>query len=202
MNKPLLLIAITAATISLLGCSNDFVETVKNGTLQTDPQRSIGNVFDKYQDCASQKWQHIEGLNGENSVLFTCKINSTDPFLERVKTHYNNALQRLKTHEAVKLKSILAGNPPEAVDGMAKIQHIKESRLALQFLFTNNKSTFKISNFFWDDDKYSTIPIPSACYGNAVYNNLAIYECIAQVSLNRDDGYPFAHISRAYDIRK
>lgn len=65
MNKPLLLIAITAATISLLGCSNDFVETVKNGTLQTDPQRSIGNVFDKYQDCASQKWQHIEGLNGE-----------------------------------------------------------------------------------------------------------------------------------------
>lgn len=78
-----LVVMLSSQSYGFWGSSN--IDTVKNGTLNYNPNITVGEAFKKYKNFTSVTWDEVDGTNGAKLVVAKGKV--TDKIVKELQTY-------------------------------------------------------------------------------------------------------------------
>ncbi len=155
MKKLKLLIMGFLLSLFILGCSND-IDIVKNGTMNFNKTITVGEAFDRWNNCQKREWESFETDNGVRVVQFTCGN----------KDYISKYLYKIKSFLPKKEQN-------------ANYLNLRDMQQIFQWTI-NRDNTFQIDNiqleFIWNNGKKSNVPMEIIEELKKVYKNEAFNE--------------------------
>jgi len=121
------------AALGLCSCSEICLETVRNGTLDFDESKTIGDVLDNRNLLSKGNWKYFDAEDGSHVVEFTGQIDGLQGEIEALQTEF-------KEDPAALTLGALAGGGEMGALGLGMIlnsgMEIKGCNYTIQFLMS------------------------------------------------------------------
>ena len=121
------------AALGLCSCSEIRLETVRNGTLDFDESKTIGDVLDNRNLLSKGNWKYFDAEDGSHVVEFTGQIDGLQGEIEALQTEF-------KEDPAALTLGALAGGGEMGALGLGMIlnsgMEIKGCNYTIQFLMS------------------------------------------------------------------
>ena len=126
-------VLLASALVTLAGCSEIRLETVRNGTLDFDESKTIGDVLDNRDLLSKGNWKYFDAEDGSHVVEFTGQIDGLQVEIETFQTEF-------KENPAALTLGALAGGGEMGALGLGMIlnsgMEIQGCNYTIQFLMS------------------------------------------------------------------
>ena len=168
MKTSMLIIAVAfTSMLQACGTKASDIELVKSGIMEFYKTLTVGEAFDRWDDCKDYKWTEFQTSNGQRIVQFDCNVKDAHEFLKKVATS-------------------------DSVSDELNKSHLKFKELVSSFQWVINKDdTFQVSRvsskWTWEDGKTLVTPADIGPSLQSVYNNEATFDMSSLRDLGTDE---------------
>ena len=137
-------ILFAVALLALSACTESRIEIVRNGTLEHDETRTLGDVLDNAALLSNGKWEAFDADDGSHVVQFSGKLRGLQEAMDQMRTEFE------KNPAGFALGALAQGGEMGGL-GFAMLVNsgirIKECHYQVQFLMSKREAgAFQVGN--------------------------------------------------------